>query len=131
MKNFTLIISSVSGALNVTEKVNISAETELKAIQHACIEHKCSVFNIESVVENKPIEFKRVASDQYGNPRYVCHYTAFQKEGENISFEQAAKRANKLGGRKFNNNQYGGGIVFQSYNTHKLEEQINELLKTL
>jgi hypothetical protein len=35
--------------------------------------------------------------------------------------------AKKLGGRKFHNKQYGGGIVFESYNTDDLKERIYKL----
>ena len=32
-----------------------------------------------------------------------------------------------MGGKKFHNKQYGGGIVFQSYNINKLGNKILEL----
>lgn len=61
--------------------------------------------------------FTRVNSDINGNPRYVIHFLNFFNESENNkTYDIALKRAKKLGGRKFNNKQYGGGIVFQSYN---------------
>jgi hypothetical protein len=40
----------------------------------------------------------------------------------------ALKRAKKIGGKKFHNKQYGGGIAFQSYNIKETEKQIEELL---
>jgi hypothetical protein len=75
------------------------------------------------------IEFTRANSDINGNPRYVCHFTNFIKDDEKASYEVAIKRANKLGGRKFHNKQYGGGLVFQCYNIANLEKKILESLK--
>lgn len=103
--------------------------------------------------ETQSIEFTRVNSDVNGNPRYVCHYSAFindkdreesRKEAERLrnmgrvcwfsvdsEYALAVKRANKLGGRKFHNKQYGGGIVFQSYNIQDTERRIFDLLANL
>lgn len=75
------------------------------------------------------IEFTRVASDVNGNPRYVCHFPALINEGDKIKadtfglgsvsheYELAIKKANSIGGKKYHNKQYGGGLVFQMYNT--------------
>lgn len=76
------------------------------------------------------IDWTKIKHDVNGNPRYVCSFlnlltekeqTApiWNSEGRRITptkYEIAVKRANKLGGRKFHNKSYGGGIVFQSYN---------------
>ena len=86
------------------------------------------------------IEWTRVKSDVNGNPRYVCHFLSLNtqeelnktgKEWINIptKYQIAVKRANKIGGRKFHNKQYGGGIVFQSYNLVDTERSIFELLE--
>lgn len=86
--------------------------------------------------ENK-IEFTRINNDSNGNPRYVCHYLNFQtKEEYNnatapFSYELALKRARKIGGGKFHNKQYRGGIVFQSYNIEDVEKAIKELLASI
>lgn len=74
------------------------------------------------------IEFTKINNDVNGNPRYVCHFLNFIKEDEKASYDVAIKRGNKLGGRKFHNKQYGGGIVFQSYNIEDLEKRIVESL---
>lgn len=88
------------------------------------------------------IEFTRISNDANGNPRYVCHFLGLitdqdrsNTEGWGIKqisvlYEIAIKRANKIGGRKFHNKQYGGGIVFQSYNIDATEKRIQELIKT-
>jgi hypothetical protein len=89
----------------------------------------------------KENDFTRVRNDVNGNPRYVCHYLNLNTDAEasvtlgwdehgRIIFDKyamALARAKKLGGRKFHNKQYGGGIVFQSYNLRDLCERINEL----
>ncbi len=68
------------------------------------------------------INFTRINNDVNGNPRYVCHFLEISD-----NYNEAVKLANKIGGRKFHNKQYGGGIVFQSYNTDMLAERINEI----
>jgi hypothetical protein len=79
------------------------------------------------------INFTRVNNDVNGNPRYVCHFLALLNEKEKDSgsigeiYSLAIKKANKIGGRKFHNKQYGGGIVFQSYNIQETERHILEL----
>lgn len=100
-------------------------------------------------IENK-IEFTRINNDVNGNPRYVCHFLNLLTDAErgysytnsvtndsqlhslklslNEKYAIAVKRANKLGGRKFHNKQYGGGIVFQSYNIADTERRIIELI---
>lgn len=100
-----------------------------------------------------PSDFTRVNSDTNGPPRYVCHFLkllteADKKEalrmtasyglnssytnGSLVSFEYelAIKNGRKLGGRKFHNKQYGGGIVFQSYNIEETCKVINEALNS-
>jgi len=91
----------------------------------------------------KPIEFTRVASDVNGNSRYVCHFLSFINEGDKIKadtlgisfvseeYDIALLKAKQLGGRKFHNKQYGGGIVFQMYDSQQLEmnRKIRELSK--
>ena len=78
------------------------------------------------------INFTSIKNDVDGNPRVVCHYLNFIKESESYkNYDLAVRRANKLGGRKFNNKQYGGGIVFYSVNTDNLERKINAFMDQL
>ncbi len=85
------------------------------------------------------IDFLRIKNDVNGNPRYVCHFLNFitDKDRENPDYGRtdryalALSRARKLGGRKFHNKQYGGGIVFQSYNIQGLEKEIHAMLATI
>lgn len=86
-------------------------------------------------------DFTRVKNDINGNPRYVCHFLSFTTSADladymgldriTQKYNLALQRAKPLGGRKFHNKQYGGGIVFTSYNTRELCEKINELRKQL
>lgn len=86
---------------------------------------------------NTSIEFTRVNNDVNGNPRYVCHFIDLLNEDEHNNYEGAnwlqrkydiaLKKAHKIGGRKFHNKQYGGGIVFQSYSLPELEKAINSI----
>ncbi len=94
---------------------------------------------------NELISFTRINNDINGNPRYVCHYSNLLTESEaneiresgnrelfgwvNIEYQYALKRARKIGGKKFHNKQYGGGIVFQYYNIADTEKQIRELVQ--
>ena len=67
--------------------------------------------------------FTRVNNDVNGNPRYVIHFLNIAD-----NYENAVKLANKIGGRKFHNKQYGGGIVFQSYSITDTIKRINSIL---
>jgi hypothetical protein len=68
------------------------------------------------------MEFKRVNNDINGNPRFVVHFLYLLNEGESQglgvleSFDLALKKARKVGGTKYRGRDFGGGIVFQSYN---------------
>ena len=85
------------------------------------------------------IGFKRVNNDVNGNPRYVCHYLNFLNRKASLvtpvtglqilsDYDKAAKIANKIGGKKYRGKDYGGGIVFQSYNIGDTEKAIAELV---
>lgn len=66
--------------------------------------------------------FTRINNDTNGNPRFVVHYLQVAE-----TYERALYLARKIGGRKFHNKQYGGGIAFQSYNTEWLENKISQI----
>ena len=81
----------------------------------------------------QPSDFTKIKHDVNGNPRYVCHFLHLDVHGyqSNIGLSEryaiAVALANTLGGRKFHNKQYGGGIVFQSYSLPELCNRINEI----
>lgn len=102
-------------------------------------------------MKNK-INWTQVDNSIYGNPRYVCHFLDLVTENErqiaeenkrikqtswphlfftttNDLYNFALNRAKKLGGKKFNNKKFGGGVVFQTYNIEETENKINKLLE--
>lgn len=70
--------------------------------------------------------FTRINNDTNGNPRYVFHFLKLSN-----NYSEALFLAKKIGGKKFHNKQYGGGIVIQSYNLQDDCNRINELLNEL
>lgn len=84
----------------------------------------------------KPEHFTRAKTlDVNGNPRYIIHFLHLNKDGDapdgDISGKYAAavKRANKMGGKKYHNKQYGGGIIFQSYSIESTCDDLNNLMR--
>ena len=83
-----------------------------------------------STTTQQRIDFKRIGNDVNGNPRYVCHflqvlpdYIKNGGDGISVKYQKALKLAKAIGGKKFHNKQYGGGIVFQSFNINDTERQ--------
>ena len=116
---------------------------------YLCFEHWCEEWNekvrinhpdvqeVNRVVENAILrdaikygsselpKLTRVNGDQYGNPRYVAHWHSVLTEKEyddKRTYEYAVRKANKVGGRKFHNRQYGGGIVFFGGEDHVIQK---------
>ena len=101
-----------------------SAYRELCRDYHEEEQHEANL-----AAKTKASDFTRINNDINGNPRYVCHFLQFKNPAheERFTYEQALKLAKSLGGRKFHNKQYGGGIVFQSYDLDSLCYDINKL----
>ena len=101
----------------------------------ACMRELCRDYHAEEqheanlAAKTKASDFTRINNDTNGNPRYVCHFLQFKnpKDEARFSYDQALKLAKSLGGRKFHNKQYSGGIVFQSYALDSLCHEINKL----
>lgn len=110
---FAYVIIVTTFALSITTKTNAMNQT-------ATTKHVT------------PDNFTRISNDTNGNPRYVCHFLNFIFDidcGKDLDiYSLAVKRANSIGGRKYHTKQYGGGIVFQSYNIQDTCNRINELL---
>lgn len=82
---------------------------------------------------DKGYELTRVNNDVNGNPRYAIHFLSLLSDAENASgldisnrYALALKKSRAYGGRKYHTKSYGGGIVFQCYNTNDLIEFINK-----
>lgn len=76
--------------------------------------------------DGRTVSFTRVRNNINGNPRYVCHFMAIPTVAPGRfhiadKYQEALNKAKKFGGRKFHNKQFGGGIVFQSYNLNELK----------
>lgn len=68
---------------------------------------------------NTQLDWTQVNNDSNGNPRHVVHFLAL---GNN--YADVLHRCKKLGGRKFHNRQYGGGIVFECVNPARKEVEL-------
>ena len=72
------------------------------------------------------IQYKKIKHDINGNPRYVIHFRELLTQNEfdsftgldkiNQAYNLAIKKAKKIGGSKYRGKDFGGGIVFQSFN---------------
>lgn len=98
--------------------------------------------NTMETTETKPreVEFTRVKSDINGNPRYVCHFLSLLNSSDEIKadhnlgdrfgidtkYNLALNKARSIGGRKYHNKSYGGGIVFQTYGGAEIMEHIRK-----
>jgi len=86
----------------------------------------------------------KITHDVNGNPRRVIHFLAFITDEDRYKngtashyqpdigqlYEIALKKARKLGGKKFHNKQFGGGIVFQAYSDDDVYELVARATKT-
>lgn len=81
------------------------------------------------------MELTRIKNDVNGNPRYVVHFmelcsdVEIERETIDKLYLIAIKKARKVGGKKYHTKNFGGGIVFQSYNTTNLIDLIYSLRK--
>ena len=111
-------ISKKVGAVKKAEK-----KSPIKSEYHK--DTKSHNVNIKVMSGNKISvkNFTRISNDTSGNPRYVIHYLSVAD-----NYDKAVKIANKIGGKKFHNKQYGGGIVFQSYNIEDTAKKLQNLI---
>lgn len=127
-----IVKKAAKNKIGVVSKINstkkISEQTVLKSIKNAEKIQKKHMAGFHK------IDLMRINNDTNGNPRYVLHFLDILNMEErdflpfNKKYIYALKKAKLIGGKKFDNKQYGGGIVFQSYNINDLEKHINELL---
>ena len=82
----------------------------------------------------KASDFERINNDSNGNPRYVIHFLRCLPKSwnnEKFRYENVCKLMNKIGGKKFNNKSYAGGIVFQSYSLPETIKAIERLIASI
>ncbi len=81
-------------------------------------------------------DFTRIINNSNAHPRYVLHFFKLLTQDEINSYgldnykelyNLGVKRANKIGGKKFHNKQYGGGIVFTTFEPTEIINKINSI----
>lgn len=82
------------------------------------------------------LDWLRINNDVNGNPRFVVHFLEVSPESWNDKpssehYHDTVKLMNKIGGKKYHNKSYGGGIVFQSYSLPDTEKHIFNLINTI
>jgi hypothetical protein len=82
-------------------------------------------------------DFTRINNDTNGNPRYVTSFLNLLNDREkyelglsiDAKYDLAVRKAKPIGGKRFSNKMYGGGIVFGSvFNLDELVKKINALI---
>ena len=77
------------------------------------------------------MEILRIKNDINGNSRFVVHFLALITDSPlpiNEKYNAALFLARKIGGKKFHNKQFGGGISFQAYNAQELQQRITDFV---
>jgi len=123
------------GAVKIIQKGETAKSKVTKVLQQ--IRTKKGQFKgykqISGLGDNYDFELTRINNDANGNPRYVVHFLNVLNLEEKTflpftkQYEYSLKKAKKIGGKKFHNKQYGGGIVFQSFNVDVLKSKILKL----
>ena len=81
-------------------------------------------------------DLESIDSNGYGNPRYVMHWCSVSSEvckSNDImqKYNEVLDFCKPLGGKKYHNKKYGGGIAFTTYNLQSLCDKINAALASL
>ena len=80
---------------------------------------------MNNITENN---FTKIDNNAMGNPRYVLHFTNINQHDTAFNtYDNALYIAKSLGGKKYHNKKYGGGIVFSTYNLANLIVKLNAL----
>lgn len=134
-------VRTKKGTYKGLKKVGALAKKKASASKRITDIHKDSkshnvnikvVSGLHTIGEIEASDFTRISNDTNGNPRYVIHFLQLLNDQErllpfNEKYDYALKKAKKMGGRKFSNKQYGGGVVFQSYNIYDLAQKLEKL----
>lgn len=68
------------------------------------------------------IRFTRVNNCVNGNPRYVFHFIAIADD-----YDRALALSRRVGGKKYYNKKFGGGIIVESYNIQDTQKLLLDL----
>ena len=122
-----------TGNLDIKRKVKLTLYKENDYYQFYKVRKNNKTFYFK-LPYHQTIDFTRINNDVNGNPRYVCHFLNLVTDAERPQriqekYNLALQRAKNMGGKKYHNKTYGGGIVFQSYNLVATERDIKETLK--
>lgn len=134
-KKTTVHYTKVSGIKKSVVKKKAAKKSAVKSTHKDTKSHNVNI-RVVSGIGNIGENFTRINNDVYGNPRYVIHFFDVLNTEERTSipftklYEYAVKKAKKIGGKKYSNKSYGGGIVFQSYNIENTWKKIQELKHT-
>ena len=93
---------------------------------------------------HKYMNITKVKNDINGNPRRVFHFTELITDQDRncvcvdlpsyrttALYDLALKRSRAIGGRKYHNKQYGGGIVIQAYSDDEVRKLVADLLEKI
>ena len=74
-------------------------------------------------------DFTTIDNNSYGNPRFVIHFLNIPLDEMefHLKYNSALYKCKALGGKKYHNKSYGGGIVFSTYNLDDLITKLNNL----
>lgn len=64
-----------------------------------------------TTANNNQVNIYRARNDYYGNPRYIIHFLNIDND-----YQTAVQNSRKIGGKIYRGKDFGGGIVFKSYN---------------
>jgi len=83
-------------------------------------------------MNSQDVELIRINRDVNGNPRYVTHFLNLLSDKEqdtftHLAYIKAVNKARSIGGKKYRGKEFGGGIVFQSYDAKQLQKDIISL----
>ena len=120
--NYDILQLLKAGGCSVRDEVNAVERYwhELAVIIHTAINSGYEVRDLSDV------QLTRVRNDMYGNPRYVVHYLSIADK-----YGRALHIARSIGGKAYRGKDYGGGIVFQSYNTDDDMKRLEEAMADL
>jgi hypothetical protein len=115
-------------ALNLAFKLSNKLNWNVKEFAQGSFKN-CDYFNIIKIISkehmNKENQITIKNFESIGDKK-VIHFLLINQD-----YNKAVKIANKLGGRKFHNKKYGGGIAFDwNANLFSICKSLNEIIKS-